>query len=84
MLQVQRNAKCNQKVNFRWLVIVVYQVICEEKVKKGFGIEYFELRYVGGVLYKTRQLAQEEIKRCQDSATFKNCRFTINEVRESK
>lgn len=51
---------------------------------KGFGIEYFKLRYAGGVLYKTRQLAQEEIKRCQDSVTFKKCRFTINEVRESK
>ena len=58
----------------------VFQIVCEQKVIKGFGIEYYELRNVGRKLYKNRKSAEERIEELKKSTTFKDCRFTINMV----
>lgn len=58
----------------------MYQIICEELNQKGFGIEYWSLRFVGSHLCPKDQ-ALQEIEDYKKQKTFKKCRFTLNHVK---
>lgn len=61
----------------------MYQIICEELNQKGFGVEYWTLRFVGSNLF-TKEQALQEIENCKKQATFKKCRFKLNKVNVSR
>lgn len=61
----------------------MFQIICEELEQKGFGIEYWRLRFVGSTLYKKEQ-ALKEIECMKKLKTFEKCRFKLNEVHQVK
>lgn len=58
----------------------MYQIICEELNQKGFGNEYWSLRFVGSHLYSKEQ-ALQEIEDYKKQKTFKKCRFKLNHVK---
>lgn len=60
----------------------MYQIICEELNQKGFGVEYWALRFVGSNLYNKEQ-ALHEIEKYKKQVTFKKCRFRLNKVNVS-
>lgn len=57
----------------------MYQIICEELNQKGFGIEYWSLRFASSNLF-TKEQALSEIEKYKKQATFKKCRFKLNKV----
>ena len=62
----------------------MYQIVCEEKTIRGFGIEYYRLKFVGGVLYKDRESAEKEIENYKKKVNFKDCKFRINSIYKIK
>lgn len=58
---------------------VMYQVICEEKKLRGFGIEYYTFRFASSMLY-TYEEGVKEIEEMKKMKSFERCRFHLNKI----